>query len=66
MLYDCTIMNNTDINYAYKSGVLEGIVTGMAYRYEIPGVEITDRAAFTKYIASEIERARQITAEYSK
>jgi hypothetical protein len=57
-------MNN--INYAYKSGVLEGTLTSMTYLFKIPGVEITDREAFTKFIESEIDRARQTTAEYSK
>jgi hypothetical protein len=57
-------MNN--INYAYKSGALEGTLTTMTFLFEIPGVIITDRAAFKKFIESEIESARQKAAEYYK
>jgi hypothetical protein len=59
-------MNNININYAYKSGVMEGILKAMTYCRSIPGVQITDSEAFKKFIAKEITRANKYTMEYSK
>lgn len=59
-------MNNININYAYKSGVMEGILKAMTYRWSIPGVQITDSEAFKQFIAKEITRANKYTMEYSK
>jgi len=59
-------MNNININYAYKSGVMEGILKAMTYRWSIPGVQITDSEAFKQFIAKEITRANKDTMEFSK
>jgi len=57
-------MNN--INYAYKSGAMEGVLKAMTYRWSIPGVEITDREAFEQFIADEITRVNKDAMEFSK
>ena len=59
-------MNNTNINYAYKSGAMEGVLIAMSYRYSIPGVEITDPKAFEQFIADEITRVNKDAIEFSK
>ncbi len=67
--YDCTIMNNTtnySVNYAYKSGAMEGVLKALTYRFSLPGVEITDPQAFEQFIADEITRVNKDTMEFSK
>jgi len=67
--YDCIIMNNTtnySVNYAFKSGAMEGLLKAMTYRWSIPGVEITDRKAFEQFIADEITRVNKDAIEFSK
>ena len=67
--YDCTIMNNTtnySVNYAYKSGAMEGVLKSMTYRHFIPGIEFTDRKAFEQFIADEITRVNKDAIEFSK
>ena len=62
-------MNNTtnySVNYAYKSGAMEGVLKSWTYRYSIPGVEITDREAFEQFIADEITRVNKDAIEFSK
>ena len=62
-------MNNTtnhSVNYAYKSGAMEGLLKTMTNRYSIPGVEITDRKAFEQFIADEITRVNKDAIEFSK
>ena len=62
-------MNNTtnySVNYAYKSGAMEGVLKSMTYRYSIPGVEITDPQAFEQFIADEITRVNKDAIEFSK
>jgi hypothetical protein len=57
---------NSKINYAYKSGVLEGTIKSFSYLFNIPGVEITDRQLFTEFLEREIARANESTKEYSE
>lgn len=59
-------MNNININYAYKSGAMEGVLKAMTFRWSIPGVEITDTQAFEQFIADEIARVNKDTMEFSK
>jgi hypothetical protein len=59
-------MNNTNINYAYKSGAMEGVLKAMTYRWSIPGVQITDSEAFKQFIAKEITRVNKDALEFSK
>ena len=62
-------MNNTtnySVNYAYKSGAMEGVLKAMTYRWSIPGVQITDREAFEQFIAKEIARVENDAIEFSK
>lgn len=62
-------MNNTtnySVNYAYKSGAMEGALKSMTYRWSIPGVQITDSEAFKQFIAKEITRVNKATMEFSK
>lgn len=62
-------MNNTtnySVNYAYKSGAMEGVLKAMTYRWSIPGVQITDREAFEQFIADEITRVNKDAIEFSK
>jgi len=56
---------NSEINYAYKSGVLEGTIKSFSYLFSIPGVEITNRQLFTEFLYNEIARAEKSTEEYS-
>jgi hypothetical protein len=56
---------NSEINLAYKCGVLEGTIKSFSYLFSIPGVEITDRQLFTEFLESEIARANESTKEYS-
>jgi hypothetical protein len=56
---------NSEINLAYKCGVLEGTIKSLSYRFSIPGVEITDHQLFTEFLESEISRANESTKEYS-
>lgn len=61
-------MNNTtnySVNYAYKSGAMEGILKAMTYGY-IPGVILTDPKAFDQFIADEIARVNNDALEFSK
>lgn len=67
--YDCTIMNNTtnySVNYAFKSGAMEGLLKTLTYRWSIPGVIITDRKAFEQFIADEITSVNKDAIEFSK
>jgi hypothetical protein len=57
---------NSEINLAYKCGVLEGTIKSFSYLFSIPGVEITDRQLFTEFLYNEIARAEKSTEEYSK
>jgi hypothetical protein len=57
---------NSEINLAYKCGVLEGTIKSLSYRFSIPGVEITNHQLFTEFLESEIARAEKSTEEYSK
>jgi hypothetical protein len=62
-------MNNTtnySVNYAYKSGAMEGVLKAMTYRWSIPGVQITDSKAFEQFIADEIARVNKDAMEFSK
>ena len=59
-------MNNTNINYAYKSGAMVGVLKAMTYRWSIPGVEITDPKAFEQFLADEITRVNKDALEFSK
>lgn len=59
-------MNNTNINYAYKSGAMEGVLKAMTFRWSIPGVQITDSEAFEQFIADEIARVHKDALEFSK
>jgi hypothetical protein len=56
---------NSEINYAYKSGVLKGTLESLSSRYSIPGVEIIDYKLFREFIKSEIDSAEKLTKEYS-
>lgn len=56
---------NSEINLAYKCGVLEGTIKSFKYRFSIPGVEITNHQLFAEFLESEISRANQSTKEYS-
>lgn len=62
---DTLISMNSEINLAYKCGVLEGTIKSLSYRFSIPGVEITNHKLFTEFLESEIERANESTKEYS-
>jgi hypothetical protein len=57
---------NSEINLAYKCGVLEGTIKSFSYLFSIPGVEITDRQLFKEFLYNEIARAEKSTEEYSK
>ena len=62
-------MNNTtnySVNYAFKSGAMEGVLKAMTYRWSVPGVIITDTKAFDQFIADEIARVNNDTMEFSK
>ena len=59
-------MNNININYAYKSGAMEGVLKAMTYRWSIPGVQITDSKAFEQFIADQIARVNKDAMEFSK
>ena len=59
------ISMNSEINLAYKCGVLEGTIKSFSYRFSIPGVEITNHQLFTDFLYSEIERANESAKEYS-
>ena len=59
-------MNNININYAYKSGAMEGVLKAMTYRWSIPGVQITDTKVFEQFIADEIARVNKDAMEFSK
>jgi len=59
-------MNNTNINYAYKSSAMEGVLKAMTFRWSIPGVQIADSEAFEQFIADEIARVHKDTLEFSK
>jgi hypothetical protein len=56
---------NSEINLAYKCGVLEGTIKSFKYRFSIPGVEITNHQLFAEFLESEISRANKSAEEYS-
>lgn len=45
-----------NINYPYKAGALHGFIQYLGYGINIPGVEITDRKAFEKYLKNELKK----------
>lgn len=53
-------MNNTTINYAYKSGALKASLHMMKCLSSIPGIKIVDQDAFRTYINIEIARANNL------
>lgn len=57
---------NSEINLAYKCGVLEGTIKSFSYLFSIPGVEITDRQLFTEFLEREISRANESAKAYSE
>ena len=59
------ISMNSEINLAYKCGVLEGTIKSFSHRFSIPGVEITNHQLFADFLYSEIERANESAKEYS-
>ena len=57
---------NSEINLAYKCGVLEGTIKSFKYRFSIPGVEITNHGLFEEFLERELARANELAKEYSK
>ena len=53
-------------NYAHKSGLLQGFVSSLWYRYKIPGIEINDSEAFRKFIEEELSRIEAQAIEYNQ
>ena len=62
-------MNTTDINqkpfpYPYGYGYYEAVFAGLCYRWDIPGVKITDRDLFVQFIESEKQLINAKIEEY--
>lgn len=52
-----------NINYAYKSGRLQGFIQFLP-EYEIPGVTVTDRKAFYKFLEEQIAQIETDSCSY--